>query len=84
MKIKATLLALALASGVTLTANAQSYQFYNQYGQSTGSARSNYNGGYNFYNQFGQQTGSARPNYNGGYDFYNSFGQQTGSQRRGW
>lgn len=51
------------------------YNFYNQYGQSEGSASPRFGGGYNFSNQFGQSQGYMTPRFGGGYNFYNQYGQ---------
>jgi hypothetical protein len=77
------ILSLALASSALAGGSARwnkysnSWDFTNQYGQTTGGQRWNqYSNSFDFTNQYGQRTGSARWNqYSNSWDFTNQYGQ---------
>lgn len=59
--VKNIFVSICLLISFSLTAFAfDQYNFYDQYGGRTGSARPNMNGGYDVYDQYGNRVGSSR------------------------
>lgn len=79
MKRLLLVITLAFATAAVLQAGDR-YRFTDQFGQTTGYAQPDYNGGYRYTDQFGQTSGYAHPNFNGGWRFTDQFGQTTGYQ----